>query len=75
VETVSREGRIVQGDAVTIVHRDPARLPVYRIARVYAFDHDDLDTIRRLAAHERIDPAWREWSLGKLAGAEGEVAG
>jgi len=31
--------------------------------------------MRRLAAHERIDPAWREWFLGKLAGAEGEVAG
>ncbi|HET9552667.1 MAG TPA: MOSC domain-containing protein [Anaeromyxobacteraceae bacterium] len=72
---VSREGRIAPGDAVTIVHRDPARLPVYEIARVYAFDQDDLDTMRRLAGHDRIDPAWRDWFLGKLAGTEGEVAG
>jgi len=72
---ISREGRIVQGDAVKIVHRDPARLAAYDIARIYVFDHDDLDTMRRLAAHERLDPAWRDWFLGKLAGAEGEVAG
>lgn len=71
---VSREGRIALGDAVTIVHRDPARIPVYEIARVYVFDQDDLDTMRRLAAHERLDPAWRGWFLGKLAGAEGDVA-
>jgi MOSC domain-containing protein YiiM len=72
---ISTAGRIGQGDAVTIVHRDPARLPVYEIARVYVFDHDDLDTVRRLAAHQRLDPAWRDWFLGKLAGTEGEVAG
>lgn len=71
---ISREGRIAQGDTVTIVHRDPARLPVYEIARVYMFDHDDLDTTRRLAAHERLDPAWRDWFVGKLSGAEGEMA-
>jgi MOSC domain-containing protein YiiM len=72
---VSREGQIALGDAVTIVHRDPTRIPVYEIARVYVFDQDDPETMRRLAAHERLDPAWRDWFLGKLAGAEGEVAG
>ena len=72
---ISREGRIALGDAVTIVQRDPARLPVYEIARVYVFDREDLHTMRRLAAHERLDPAWRDWFLRKLAGAEGEVAG
>ena len=72
---VAREGQIAVGDAVTIVHRDPARIPLYEIARVYVFDQDDLDTMRRLVAHERLDPAWRDWFVGKLAGTEGEVAG
>lgn len=72
---ISREGRISLGDAVTIVHRDPARLPVYEIARVYAIDRDDLTTMRRLADHERLDPAWRDWFLKKLAGAAGEGGG
>jgi len=72
---ISREGPIAVGDAVTIVHRDPARVPVYDIARVYVNDRDDLDTMRRLAAHERLDPAWRGWFLAKLAGEEDGVAG
>lgn len=67
---ISREGRIAQGDAVTIVHRDPARLPVYEIARVYMSDREDLDAMRRLAAHARLDPSWREWFLRALAGAK-----
>lgn len=67
---ISREGRIAQGDAVTIVHRDPARLPVYEIARVYMSDREDLDAMRRLAAHARLDPSWRGWFLRELAGAK-----
>jgi MOSC domain-containing protein YiiM len=65
---IAREGRIAVGDDVTIVHRDPARLPVYELARVYVSDRDDLDTMRRLAAHERLDPGWRDWLQTKLAG-------
>jgi MOSC domain-containing protein YiiM len=67
---ISTEGRIALGDTVTIVRRDPARLPVYDIARVYVLDRDDRGAMRRLAAHERLDPAWREWFLTKLAGPE-----
>lgn len=72
---IAREGRIALGDAVTIVHRDPARLPVYDIARVYVLDHEDVDTARRLAAHERLDPSWRDWFLKKLAGAKDDGSG
>lgn len=72
---VAREGLISLGDAVTIVRRDPARLPVYEIARVYLLDRDDAETMRRLALHERLDPGWREWFRDRLAGAEGESAG
>ena len=32
-------------------------------------------TMRRLAAHERLDPAWRDWFVGWLQGAVGEGAG
>jgi MOSC domain-containing protein YiiM len=71
---IAREGRIAVDDTVTIVRRDPARLPVYEIARVYMFDQDDAETMRRLAAHERLEPSWRAWLWKRLAGAEGEVA-
>jgi MOSC domain-containing protein YiiM len=72
---VAQEGQIAVGDTVTIVRRDPVRLPVYEIARVYMFDRDDAATMRRLATHERLDPGWRAWLRRRLAGAEGEVAG
>lgn len=69
---VLKEGRISLGDSVSIIHRDPERIPVYDLARVYVSEQDDLETMRRLAAHDRLDPAWRKWFLGKLAGAERE---
>jgi MOSC domain-containing protein YiiM len=65
---IAREGRIAPGDEVAILRRDPARLPVYEIARVY-LDRDDRETMRRLAAHERLDPDWRDWLLEQLSGA------
>lgn len=60
---IAREGRISPGDEVAPLRRDPACLPVYEIARVYLFDRDDTETMRRLAAHQRLDPAWRDWFL------------
>ncbi len=63
---VVQEGRIAVGDAVTFLHREPARLPVYDIARLYVFDRDDRDAMGRLAAHERLDPGWRDWFRTRL---------
>ncbi len=66
---IAREGRIAAGDPVAVVRRDPARLPVYEIARVHLFGRHDAKTMRLLAAHPRLDPGWREWFLQRLAGA------
>jgi MOSC domain-containing protein YiiM len=66
---IAKEGRIAAGDTVTIARRDPARLPVYEIARIHAFDRHDNETMRLLAAHPRLDPSWRDWFLQRLAGA------
>ncbi|NIR44914.1 MAG: MOSC domain-containing protein, partial [Gemmatimonadetes bacterium] len=51
---VAAEGEISQGDRVELAEPHPAGVPVYEVARVYAFDRDDEKTIRRLAAHERL---------------------
>lgn len=72
---VAAEGEISVGDRVEIAERHPARVPVYEVARVYAFDREDVEAMRRLAAHERLDPAWRAYFDEKLAGAGGEMAG
>ena len=68
---VASEGEIAVGDEVEIVSRHSARIPVYEVARIHAFDRDDAETMRRLAAHERLDPSWRahfEEKLAKLGG-------
>lgn len=72
---VAGEGEIALGDVVEIAERHPARLQVYEVARVYAFDRDDLETMRRLAGHERLDPSWRAYFEGKLAGSDAGMAG
>jgi len=64
---VAEEGQLAVDDTVTIVHRDPVRVPIPEIARVFLFDRDDAATMRRLAAHERLDPSWREWVSTTLA--------
>ena len=65
---IAREGRIAAGDAVAVVRRDPARLPVYEVARVYLFDRANRQAMRLLAAHERLPPGWRDWFRKRLAG-------
>ncbi len=69
---VAGEGEISVGDRMKIVEQHPARIPVYEVARVYAFDREDAETMRRLAAHERLDPEWRVYFEEKLAGRDGE---
>ena len=58
---VEREGRISVGDTVELIAADPARLPVYEIARVYVADRGDRAAARRLGEHERLDPTWRSF--------------
>lgn len=59
---VRREGRMAVGDRITLIRRHPARMLVYDVARVYVSDRGDIETLRRLAALEILDPSWRDWS-------------
>lgn len=54
---IAGEAEITVGDRVELVQRHSACVPVYEVARVYAFDRNDADTMRRLTAHEGLDPA------------------
>ena len=56
---VSREGRIAVGDAVTLTRPHPRHVPVYDLARVHVFDHDDTATMERLLGVAGLDPSWR----------------
>ncbi len=67
---VEREGQFRLGDSLQLVHRDPERIPVYEVARVFVSNRNDVSAIRRLAAHQRLAPGWREWFQEKLNGRE-----
>lgn len=56
---VVTEGVVRKGDGVERVHADPGGLTVYDLARVFLFDRDDRETIRRLAGHDSVDPVTR----------------
>jgi MOSC domain-containing protein YiiM len=63
---VVTEGPLSAGDPFERIHADPAAIPVSDVARVFLFDRRDVATIERLAAHERLDPAWRETFIERL---------
>ena len=66
---VVTEGPLSAGDPFERIHADPAAIPVSDVARVFLFDRGDSATIERLAAHERLDPAWRDHFVERLEGA------
>lgn len=72
---VVKEGALAAGDEIELVRADPERIPVSAIARVYLFDRGDTEAMRRFAAHERLDPSWRDWFKRALAGEVREVEG
>ena len=48
------------GDEVELVARDPNNISIADITRVFAFDKDDVDTLKRLVMLEPLSESWRE---------------
>ncbi|HEX9304383.1 MAG TPA: MOSC domain-containing protein [Thermoanaerobaculia bacterium] len=63
---VVKEGELGAGDVLKRIHADAAAIPVDDIARVYVFDREDAATMERLAAHPRLDPAWKKHFVERL---------
>jgi MOSC domain-containing protein YiiM len=55
------QGEIGVGDRIEILARDPAKVPVSEITRLFTRDHDDLTAIRRLLALEALPDEWRPY--------------
>lgn len=67
---VAKEGAVKAGDAITVLARDPGGVPVADITRVYAFDKDDLATMRRIVAAPALAEGWRTYFAERLAAAK-----
>ena len=64
---VDVEGNVGAGDHVELIARDPARIPVAEITRVYASDRNDRATIERLVALDALPDDWRSYFEKQLA--------
>lgn len=64
--SVLKEGEVRTGDAFELLQRDPDEIRVADITRLYAFDRDDLDTMRRVIQNDALPKGWREYFQHKL---------
>ena len=64
---VAVEGEVGAGDPVRTLARDPARIAVGEITRVYARDRDDRATLERLVMLEALPGDWRGFFRQRLA--------
>jgi MOSC domain-containing protein YiiM len=63
---VEQEGDVGAGDLVEELSRDPARISVEDVIRVYAFDRHDLATLERLATLDALPEDWRGYFAARL---------
>lgn len=57
---VAKEGMVEAGDDFELIERDPNKVTVADITRLYAFDRDDLETLQRAINLEALPESWRE---------------
>ncbi len=58
---VVKEGEVKTGDAIELLSRDANHIAISDITRLYAFEKDDLETLRRAVKLEALSESWREY--------------
>jgi len=58
---VVKEGTVEAGDEIELLSRDANNITIADIVRVYAFEKDDLETMRRAVKLEALSESWREY--------------
>ena len=73
---VLREGEIGAGDRIEFLGREPGKLTVADITRIYAFDKGDATTLQRAVALEALSKDWRDYFRDRLTKiSRGTIAG
>ena len=57
---VTKEGVVKAGDEFEQVSRDANDITITDITRLYAFEKDDLETLRRVVKLEALSESWRK---------------
>ncbi len=58
---VLKEGNVTAGDAIELLSRDENDIAISDITRLYAFEKDDLQTLRRAVKLAALSESWREY--------------
>ena len=67
--SVSREGEVAAGDAITLIDRDPNRVAVPDITRLYVskrYSPAEVETLRRATRVQALPESWRTYLLRRL---------
>jgi MOSC domain-containing protein YiiM len=63
---VVRGGMVGAGDAIKLIGREQQEVSVADITRLYAFEKDDLETLRRAVEVEALPENWKGYFLHQL---------
>jgi MOSC domain-containing protein YiiM len=63
---VLREGKVQAGDTIERLSHDENGVSVADIIRLYAFEKDDLESMRRAVRLKTLPEGWREYFLHRL---------
>ena len=58
---VTREGIVSAGDEFEFLSRGPGNITIADITRLYAFERDDLQTLRRAVKLDALSESWRDY--------------
>ena len=58
---VLKEGEVKAGDEIELLSGDQNSIAISDITRLYAFEKDDLETMRRAVKVEALPESWREY--------------
>lgn len=67
---VVKEGLVAVGDQIELISRDPNNITIADITRLYAFEKDDLETLRRAVKLEALSKSWRDYFASKIRPAD-----
>jgi MOSC domain-containing protein YiiM len=63
---VIRQGRVVTGDAIKLIGQEQQDISVADITRLYAFEKDDLKSLRRAIEIEALAESWKGYFQHQL---------
>ncbi len=65
---VLQEGEVKAGDTIDLLSQDEHGITVADITRLYAFERDDLTTLRRVVQVEALPESWRGYFQHQIEG-------